>query len=166
MIKREAVLALGSNIGNRLAYLRSAAEELSNCGFKIIKKSGVWETKPWGVENQPSFLNMCLIAESELEPEEMLDAAKSIEKKLGRRKSLRWGPREIDIDIIMMGKNGEEIFTSDNLTVPHPLMHERDFVMTPLAEIAPDFIHPLIGRSVASIADELTSRNMNRITEL
>ena len=109
---------------------------------------------------------MCLIAESELEPEEMLDAAKSIEKKLGRRKSLRWGPREIDIDIIMMGKNGEEIFTSDNLTVPHPLMHERDFVMTPLAEIAPDFIHPLIGKSVASIANELTSRNMNRITEL
>lgn len=163
MSNRKVALALGSNMGNRLLYLRSAIDELAHSGFKILKTSRVWETKPWGVENQPSFLNMCLIAESELEPENMLDAVKSAEKKLGRIARAHWGPREIDIDIVLIE---EEIFTSDRLTVPHPMMQDRDFVMIPLSEIAPEMRHPLLEKSVSEIADKLTSQNMKWITKL
>ena len=156
-------LALGSNVGNRLAALENAIAALSARGFHITAKSRVWETEPWGLVDQPPFLNMCLLAETELEPLETLRAVKDIEERLGRKERRRWGPREIDIDIIMAG---ETTLSSPELTIPHPLMHERAFVLVPLSEIAPDALHPLLKKSVSELLAALPAEKMTWIIQL
>ena len=156
-------LALGSNTGNRLAALESAIAALRARGFRITAKSRVWETEPWGLADQPPFLNMCLLAETELEPLDTLRAVKDIEKQLGRKKRCHWGPREIDIDIIMAG---ETTLSSPELTIPHQLMHERAFVLVPLSEIAPDALHPLLKKSVSELLAALPAEKMTWIIQM
>jgi 2-amino-4-hydroxy-6-hydroxymethyldihydropteridine diphosphokinase len=156
MHERHIFISLGSNLGNRLACLSQAIDMLSGAGFRITEKSRVWETEPWGVKEQPRFLNMCIAATSMLEPIDMLRTVKDIEKKLGRRTSEKWGPREIDIDILLID---DEIIDAELLKIPHPYMHERAFVLVPLTEIAPAFTHPVLKKSLQELSDELNSND-------
>ncbi len=148
-------LALGSNLGNRLEMLKKALCRLQNRGIETKAKSRVWETEPWGVEDQPLFLNMCAAVRTELEPVELLTLLKSTEAELGRLSGKRWGPREIDIDIIFYD---DLCFCEDKLQIPHPRMNERGFVLLPLSEIAPEFVHPRLNKTVSQLLTELAPK--------
>ena len=158
--KARVLLSLGSNTGNRLLMLTKAQEELERRGFCITSRSRIWETFPWGLTDQPRFLNMCISAETELSPEEMLMTVKNIEVLLGRTKNLKWGPREIDIDIIAIG---ELVINGPDLTVPHSHMHERAFVLIPLREINPCFRHPVTGMTPDEMLSLLPEEKMEWI---
>ena len=142
-------LGLGSNIGDREGYIRRAVEELSG-KFSIIKVSDIYKTKAWGEENQPDFLNACLTAETDMSSEEILEIVKSIETELGRTESYRWGPREIDIDILLL--DNQQI-NSQRLIIPHPELANRAFVLVPLTQIAPDLIDPRTNQSIAELVE-------------
>lgn len=144
-------LGLGSNLGNRLQNLRAAVKFLREAGLDVRHTSNVYETAPWGVTDQPYFLNACLTAECAYFPHELLATAKDTEAKIGRTTTRRWGERVIDIDILLMDSL---VFDAPDLHIPHPYMHERGFVLIPLAEILPDWIHPATGRTVASMAEK------------
>jgi 2-amino-4-hydroxy-6-hydroxymethyldihydropteridine diphosphokinase len=160
MSEHTVALSLGSNEGNRLRTLSRALNSLRLSKFDIKKVSRVWETEPWGNKDQGRFLNMCLVAVTELEPAEMLAVIKKIESDLGRTKTEHWGPREIDIDIIFI--DGEVIDTPE-LKVPHPYMQERAFVLVPLAEIAADMVHPVLKMSVAELLKKIPKEDMEWI---
>ena len=163
MSSREILLSLGSNLGNRLSTLEKALKALDKAEVRITAKSRVWETEPWGLADQPRFLNMCAKAETQLEPEELLAAVKGVEQELGREKRVHWGPREIDVDILLIGS---EIVELPSLRVPHPLMQERAFVLVPLCEIAPEACHPLFHKTVRELLDMLPPAKMSWIINL
>jgi 2-amino-4-hydroxy-6-hydroxymethyldihydropteridine diphosphokinase len=140
-------LALGTNLGDRPANLRAAITALSP-DVKVIAESKVYETPPWGVEDQPTFLNMAVKCETALEPESLLKYLKQLEVQLGREQSFRWGPRLIDIDILFCDNI---ILESESLIIPHPHLHERAFVLVPLTDIAPDFIHPVLKKTIKEL---------------
>jgi 2-amino-4-hydroxy-6-hydroxymethyldihydropteridine diphosphokinase len=146
-------LGLGSNLGDRLGNLRTALNFLRE-SFTVVKTSDVFETAPWGVTDQPCFLNACLLMECEIAPEALLERVKGIEKKMGRLTARRWGERCIDIDILLMGSLVRD---TPDLRIPHPDMHRRDFVLIPLAQILPHWLHPCMGRTVASLAEDVSS---------
>lgn len=148
-------LLLGSNLGNRKEVLDKAIEMLSQTVGIIISQSKDYETKPWGVTDQPDFLNLALTINTELKPLEILEQTQAIENQLGRVRKEKWGARLIDIDIMFYGT---EIIDELNLKVPHPLMQERDFALIPLAEIAPDLVHPVLGKTVLELQASLTHR--------
>jgi len=141
------LIALGGNMGNRLGNLRRAAGELAFVA-RIILRSGVYETPPWGVGSQPRFLNACLSIETDMKPRELLAAVKGVELAMGRVSREHWGPREIDIDILT---HGDISLNEEDLVIPHPLMYERSFVLVPLADIAPDWKHPVTGESLSGL---------------
>lgn len=155
MSEHKVYLALGSNLGNRLELLKRALTRLRCMGIEITAKSRVWETEPWGVKDQPLFLNMCAEIKTELEPVELLTLLKSTESQLGRTAGKRWGPREIDIDIIFFD---DAVFAEDKLQIPHPRMGERDFVLRPLCEIAAEKEHPQLHKTVQQMLDELDNK--------
>jgi len=130
--------SLGSNQGDRIAVLHEALDALhASDGLKLTVASSFYETAPWGVEDQASFLNVCVVGETNLLPQALLNTTQAIENKMGRVKTIRWGPRLIDIDILYCGDHD---FSNDDLTVPHKHMLDRVFVLMPLAEIAPDVV--------------------------
>jgi 2-amino-4-hydroxy-6-hydroxymethyldihydropteridine diphosphokinase len=145
----EAVLALGSNLGDRAANLRRAVEELTNTGFRLERASSVWETPPYP-SGQPPFLNAVVTGETSLSPEELLAAAKAIETRIGRKPTYHWGPRVIDIDILFYGTLQIDL---PDLVIPHPLIAERAFVLVPLAEVIRGPL-PVLGWT----ADELLAK--------
>jgi len=157
-------IGLGSNLGNRLLNLRTAlrflVEELPCSG---VRTSDVFETKPWGVSDQPHFLNACLIIGKVLPPEDLLARVKEIETEMGRAVTRRWGERKIDIDILFMGSI---IYDSHLLRIPHPEMHRRGFVLIPLAQIAPHWVHPRTKRTVNDMASDFRESNPVRICSL
>lgn len=144
-------LSLGSNIGHRQNFINTALRKLSN-HINIHRKSSLYETAPWGKTDQPKFLNLCLMAETDLPSVELLDFVKNVEQKSGRNAGEKWGPREIDIDILFYGNREIE---EDGLIIPHPHLHERAFVLVPLREIAPDLIHPTFDKSIAELANKI-----------
>lgn len=132
-------LALGSNLGDRQALLEEAIRRLAEEGIEIIRRSSIIETAPAYVLDQPSFLNMVIEVRTESFAPELLRRTQKVERAMGRRKLIDKGPRNIDIDILHFGNL---VLRTPHLTVPHPLIHERPFVLIPLAEIAPHLIPP------------------------
>lgn len=156
-------LGLGSNQGDRLEALSQAETRLDAVpGIRVLRRSSVYETTPVGMTDQPWFLNRVLLIETLLEPHALLDAALQIERDLGRTRSRRWGPRVIDIDILIYG---EEAVSSDRLTIPHPGMAGRRFVLVPLLELDPDARLP-DGRTVRDLLDVLEQSAEGRMQEV
>lgn len=151
-------LALGTNLGDRPANLRAAIKALPP-EIEVVAESKIYETRPWGVENQPDFLNMAVKCETDLDAESLLKRLKQLELQLGREQSFRWGPRLIDLDILFYD---ELTFQSETLTIPHPHLHERAFVLVPLADIAPDFVHPILKKTVKELRAGLDTRGIRQ----
>jgi len=135
---RRVYLSLGSNLGDRAGYLRRALEMLAGLpGTRVAAASSMLETPPWGKTDQPAFLNMAAELDTSLTPEELLAETRKIENALGRQRTEHWGPRTLDLDLLVF--EGEERDTP-TLKLPHPYLTERRFVLEPLAEIAPDLV--------------------------
>ena len=174
-----AYLGLGSNLGRRETNLEAAIGQLSQssntesgyiqCGqtqsktdlsINILRLSSIYETAPWGLKDQPDFLNCVLEVETPLTPSALLELAKRVEDILGRQPETRYGPRLIDVDILFYGKLMVE---QPGLQIPHPRLHLRAFALVPLAELVPAFIHPVLNVSVAQLARECDNREGVRI---
>jgi 2-amino-4-hydroxy-6-hydroxymethyldihydropteridine diphosphokinase len=142
-----AYIALGSNLGDRAAMLRAAIGKLNAvAGTKVVKVSRFLDNPAiGGPVDSPSFLNAAAEVETDLKAESFLKLLLSIEQSLGRFRQEKWGPRTIDLDLLLFG---DLVISTERLTVPHPLMHERDFVLRPLSEIAPNAMHPILQRSM------------------
>lgn len=135
-----AYISIGSNIEDRLTHLREAVSALhSNSAIEVLVISSIYETAPVGYTDQADFLNLVLQVETDLESDDLLEACQSVENELGRVRDIRWGPRTVDLDILLFNKDSVK---TDNLQIPHPRMHERGFVLIPLLEIAPEIMHP------------------------
>jgi len=153
-------LGIGSNVGDRLGFLEKAVRQLRTIpGTKVVKVSSVYETEPVGVKDQSYFLNAAVAAQTSISAEEFYAHIKLIEKELGRVQSVRWGPREIDIDILLFG---DHVIDTSSLVVPHSEMLNRKFVLQPLAEIAPTTAHPLAHRTIEVLLTECSDPNVVR----
>jgi len=139
-----AYLLTGSNLGDKLQHLQAAKEAIAAYG-EIVLVSAVYETAAWGLEEQPGFLNQALALQTSVEPETLMTRLLEEEEKMGRRRTVKFGPRIIDIDILLAD---DKIIHTPVLTLPHPAMTERRFVLTPLAEIAPNLLHPVEKKTI------------------
>jgi len=151
-----AYLLLGGNLGDREDNLRKAIALIAENIGSVVSISALYETAAWGKTDQPSFLNQAVAVETNFTAIEVLNKALEIEKNLGRVRKDKWGERLIDIDLILYGN--EVIDIENKLQVPHPHMQERRFVMAPLAEIAPGVIHPILGKTILDIFENITDK--------
>lgn len=145
-------LLLGSNQGDRPGYLQRAIQALAHLG-EISARSSLYETEAWGKTDQPAFLNQAICLETSIAPEALLTDILQIERELGRERLERYGPRTIDIDILLVDR---VILRTETLTIPHPELPNRRFALTALAEIAPDQIHPVFGAAIAQLLIQCT----------
>ena len=146
----QVYIGLGSNLGDRAQKLKEARENLNKIG-KIIQKSAVIETAPWGKIDQPDFLNQIVLIDTNLLPQALLKACLSIEDKIGRERQEKWGERLIDIDILYYDN---QIILESNLKIPHLLIPERLFILEPLCEIAPNYLHPVFKQTNLQLLEE------------
>lgn len=147
----EVYLQLGSNIGDRLANLDQSIKIITERIGNVLEKSSVYESTPWGVENQRNFLNQVIFVKSNFDPYTILDLVLQIEKDMGRIRIEKWGERIIDIDILFID---DLIIESENLCIPHEFIAKRKFVLQPICEIAPGFIHPRLNKTISQLLEE------------
>lgn len=154
----QVYIALGSNLGNKRRNLVTAAALLAERAGEVGAISSFYETEPWGFESEHSFLNAALMLETTLAPLDLLRLTQEVERELGRtaKTDSVYHDRLIDIDLLLYG---EEVIDQPGLQIPHPLMHRRAFVMTPMAEIAPAVVHPVLGKTMKVLSDLLESEN-------
>ncbi len=144
-------LGLGSNLGQRKENIKKAIKLLAQ-NINNIKVASFFVSKPVGITDQPHFVNTALIGFTDLSVTDLLKFVKSVEKAVGRKERYRWGPREIDIDILFYGNL---VLETENLIVPHPRLHERDFVLKPLLELEPEFVHPVFNKTLRELYMDL-----------
>jgi len=144
-------LALGTNLGDRWENLREAIRRLETF-VRVQRISSIYETEPWGITEQPRFFNLVVEGESELEPLALLNALKRVESEMGREPGERYGPRVIDLDILLYA---DLVLQTDRLEIPHPRMAERRFVLVPLAEIGPNVVHPRLMQTAQELLAQL-----------
>lgn len=152
-------LALGTNLGDRMENLRQAVTALSP-QMEVKAKSHVYETPPWGYEDQPKFYNQVIKADTYLQPEPLLKHLKRLEVALGRQPNFRNGPRLIDIDLLFYD---HVVQNTPTLTLPHPRLHERGFVLLPLMDIAPEFVHPVLKKNVREMISSCSLEGMIQV---
>ena len=140
-----AYLLIGGNVGDRAANLQTALRRIAETCGTITSTSSLYETAAWGNTNQPSFYNQAVVVNSPLSPEALMDQLPDIELEMGRIRTQKYGPRTIDLDILMIGNL---VLNTEKLTIPHPQMHNRRFALLPLAEVAPTLTHPLSDQSI------------------
>ena len=150
-------LALGTNLGDRLANLKQAVSALPPL-VRLVAASPVYETPPWGYVEQPAFLNQVIRAETDLDPHALLAYLKQTEINVGRKTTFRYGPRVIDLDILFYD---EILLNSPELTIPHPNIPERAFVLVPLADLNPDLRHPSLGKTVRQMLESIDTRGIH-----
>jgi 2-amino-4-hydroxy-6-hydroxymethyldihydropteridine diphosphokinase len=143
-----AYIGIGSNLGNRKENCEKAIKLLEAGNIRVEKRSSMIETEPWGVEDQPKFINLAVEIETDLKPEELLQYLKRIEAEIGRSSAERWRAREIDLDVLLYD---DLIIKTPELEIPHQHIAEREFVLKPLAEIAPEKIHPVLKKSIKDL---------------
>jgi len=154
-------IALGTNLEPRAAHLEKALELFRSLPDLEVKRvSSIYESKPVGYLDQPDFLNLVFEAETDLLPLELLDSCQSIEQELGRVRTIRFGPRTLDVDIVLYGA---ERIEEDRLTVPHPRMQERSFVLLPLQELNPEFVVPEWNKTINALVTELPPKDLEEI---
>lgn len=150
-MSNNVVLGLGGNIGNVQKTLLKCTDLIGLRLGKITLKSALYQTKAWGVENQPDFINQVVLIETSLSVQQCLIICQEIEKDLGRVRNEKWHKRIIDIDILFFN---EEVIKSNNLKIPHPFLQQRNFVLYPLAELIPNFIHPIYKKTVLELKND------------
>ncbi len=154
-----AYIGLGSNMGDRTAMCRRALELLAR-SCRLTRASSFYCTEPVGNEGQEDFVNAVAEIETDLTPDELLNLCRRIEEELGRKRTVRWGPRTIDLDILLYG---DRVIDKADLVVPHPLLAMRRFVLAPLCEIAPQVAHPVLGKTAAHLLREL--KDVHRVVK-
>jgi 2-amino-4-hydroxy-6-hydroxymethyldihydropteridine diphosphokinase len=154
----EVLLGLGGNLGDPIATIEAALAHLESESVHVTRRSQWYRTAPWGVTDQPYFVNLCVAADTDLSARALLNVVRAIETALGRERNMRWGPRTIDIDILAYG---HEHIDQPDLTIPHPRLIERAFVLVPLLDIAPD--HVIAGRPVRDWAADVGRSGVERI---
>lgn len=153
---KKAYIAFGSNVGDKMGYIEDAFNKINDhSAIRILKKSSIKSTRPYGDVEQDDFLNGCMLVETYMRPEFLLNFLNQLELEAGRVRDVRWGPRTLDLDIIFYE---EEIIHTDRLVVPHMDMHNRPFVMEPLCEIAPYAYHPVFNKTVKQLLNEYRNR--------
>jgi len=153
-----AYLCLGGNMGNREVALKTAINTINDLAGKVVSLSNIYETEAWGVTNQQAYLNQCISIETKLNSNELINTLLGIEKDLGRVRNLyhTYEPRTIDIDILFFN---HDIINTENLIAPHPRLHLRKFVLVPLAEIASNYIHPALNKTINDLLKECPDKS-------
>ncbi|MDY6844349.1 MAG: 2-amino-4-hydroxy-6-hydroxymethyldihydropteridine diphosphokinase [Thermodesulfobacteriota bacterium] len=150
-------IGIGSNVGDKIAQCLHAISLLESEDNRVVKKSSLFETLPWGIENQELFINCVVELETKMSAIELLQFLQSIERRMGRTKYIKWGPRIIDLDILFFN---DEIINTEELEIPHPLISQRDFVLIPLKEIHPHMVHPQLGLTISELSELLPKREI------
>ncbi|HMO33192.1 MAG TPA: 2-amino-4-hydroxy-6-hydroxymethyldihydropteridine diphosphokinase [Lacibacter sp.] len=148
MSLHRAFILLGGNLGNRQAILQQAAEAIAHRVGTVTRASSLYETAAWGKEDQPPFLNQVLEVHTRLPPDALMETLLNIEQELGRVRTLKMGPRTIDLDVLLYDRLRHE---SPRITLPHPSLHLRRFVLEPLAELAPHHVHPVLRQRIGTL---------------
>ncbi len=162
MTLHTAYLLIGGNLGNRFSHLQKAIGLIEkDCGT-ITDKSSIYETAAWGLEDQPDFLNQVLVLQTALDPETLMKQLLLIEEKMGRTRTVKLGPRTIDLDILLIDNI---VKTTDLLTLPHPALPKRRFALLPLQEVAPELVHPVEKKTISQLLKDCTDHlDVQKIT--
>ncbi|MHB1687574.1 MAG: 2-amino-4-hydroxy-6-hydroxymethyldihydropteridine diphosphokinase [Ignavibacteriaceae bacterium] len=158
MITNSAYIALGSNRGDKVDYLRKAVQMLVNDpNCSVVISSSIYETKPYGIKEQDNFLNAAIGISTLYKLYELFICLKNIEKQLGRLNGTKWGPREIDLDLLFFN---DIVYSDERITIPHKEIEHRDFVLAPLCEIAPNLFHPVLNQKISDICIDEKDRTI------
>lgn len=152
-MKSKAYIQLGTNLGDRVTQLKNAILLIEDCIGPIQQLSSIYETEAWGFNNQPNFLNQVIHVETKLSPVQLMNQLLLIEQKMGRERTFKNAPRIIDLDILFYD---DLILSTEQLTIPHPQIQYRKFVLEPLMELNPSFIHPVLNKSIEAMAQDCT----------
>ena len=146
-----AFLSLGGNLGNTQEIFETCYPMIENKVGPILQQSNLYQTAAWGLQDQADFINQVLLIETKLSPAALLKEIQAIEKFLGRKRSITWGPRTLDLDILFID---QQIIQTEHLQIPHPHIQDRKFILIPLQEIAPDYVHPLMEKTILQLLQE------------